>query len=579
MLSCCVHLSLISALPPTITPNLTIVGGQSAAVSQLADTLASHVGSSYQSVVRVRAFEDLKVENVALRTVVLLAELDEPLLKNPTLAKHETLQMLWREGTTVLWVSQGCRADSPHAAMSVGLCRCAHYEYGNLTLQRLDVDHVDLDSARIVAEELLRLECLGTWGKDLDKAALLWSLEPEVYIESGVRMIPRLCGSVNANRRYNTYKRTFEEEVDPQSAAVLFASSEDELRCEVHLPSPLQLPTLPPLPGKIRTMRITHFVLPSVALEIASPHRVMLCVSIDDATHEKVLAVSHAAESPLKVLEDLTWVLEESTDQARLLLAVTVNIISANMLRLVDPNSSVLVHEPNSELASALMKQARAEGISLTITTSTKSRSSNGWTYIHGRFSHRQVRSSVTIEPSVFFDLSPLSNSDSQEAGLRIAESIPAHCAHYRLDDLFGSRPELTLGVSLSRMVKLLHGSLLAVRADNATNSQPVAPVIPLGDISSYATTGKHPAVVDCTGSPNAIAKAAVQAIDSGTIFRDDRTYCLFGLANEVGQSLCQWMCKHGAKHVVMTSRTPKVGRKFLEHMARLGANVKVLLW
>ena len=49
---------------------------------------------------------------------------------------------------------------------------------------------------------------------------------------------------------------------------------------------------------------------------------------------------------------------------------------------------------------------------------------------------------------------------------------------------------------------------------------------------------------------------ALAQTLDTSTLFGDHKTYLLFGLTGELGQSLCRWMVKNGARHLVISSRS-----------------------
>ncbi|KAL6689954.1 polyketide synthase [Trichoderma pleuroticola] len=61
-------------------------------------------------------------------------------------------------------------------------------------------------------------------------------------------------------------------------------------------------------------------------------------------------------------------------------------------------------------------------------------------------------------------------------------------------------------------------------------------------------------------------------------LFAADKTYLLVGLASQLGMSICDWMVKHGARNLVVTSRSPgRVDTAVLEDLRRRGANVKVL--
>ena len=70
-----------------------------------------------------------------------------------------------------------------------------------------------------------------------------------------------------------------------------------------------------------------------------------------------------------------------------------------------------------------------------------------------------------------------------------------------------------------------------------------------------------------------------LQAVDSNRLFRKDRTYWLVGLTRGLSLSLCEWMIQHGAKYVVISSRNPKVDKRWNEIVTQAGGVVKISLW
>lgn len=56
-----------------------------------------------------------------------------------------------------------------------------------------------------------------------------------------------------------------------------------------------------------------------------------------------------------------------------------------------------------------------------------------------------------------------------------------------------------------------------------------------------------------------------VRPLDARRLFSQHKTYLLVGLSGEIGQSLCEWMISNGAGCVCLTSRRPKVNKKWLE--------------
>jgi hybrid polyketide synthase/nonribosomal peptide synthetase ACE1 len=54
-----------------------------------------------------------------------------------------------------------------------------------------------------------------------------------------------------------------------------------------------------------------------------------------------------------------------------------------------------------------------------------------------------------------------------------------------------------------------------------------------------------------------------------------DHTYLLFGLSGELGRSLATWMVRHGARHIVLTSRHPVVDEEWVRHLNAQGAHLR----
>ncbi|KAF1963939.1 polyketide synthase, partial [Bimuria novae-zelandiae CBS 107.79] len=68
-----------------------------------------------------------------------------------------------------------------------------------------------------------------------------------------------------------------------------------------------------------------------------------------------------------------------------------------------------------------------------------------------------------------------------------------------------------------------------------------------------------------------------IRNIEDHVAFSGEKAYWLAGLSGGLGLSLCEWMIRRGARHIVITSRDPKVAPSWVESMNALGAEVAVL--
>ncbi|KND87975.1 Nonribosomal peptide synthetase 14 [Tolypocladium ophioglossoides CBS 100239] len=555
----------VADLPATKAPQLVIVGGETLSVHRLCEQLSSVLAPRFGQITRLSSIEDLTIEGLAESSTVLsLTELDDPLFATMTPGKLDGLKTLWRQAGNILWVTTGARAENPHSYMTLGVGRCMRFEYPNITLKVLDVDRLNHQSSGLIAENLLRLELLDKWSRELRPEELQWSLEPEVYIENDTTVIPRLYPYDAGNKRYNTSRRVVSEQVDPREATLVLAG--DEGIWEVQRASPLHIQAPLPFTANTKTVRVTHFLLSTIS---ALPGcRLMLCTGIDTASNERLLAVAHTAESPVTVPS--TWCVPiGKTDPAVVLAIVSAHLLGRSIMRFVQKGDAVVVHDPHPLVANALGAMMKDEECTLNITTSREENSHAGWQYVDENLPERMVRwllpSTTTTK---FIDL-----SQSSASGKLIAGCLPRFCDIIDATRLLSTGTELRPFASeneVSRELKLAFSTAdsLAESADLAS----IVSTIPLQSIASDNATGAQFAIADCTSSSVVVP---IRPIDGGDIFRPDKTYFLVGLSGELGQSLCKWMVVHGARYIALTSRRPKVHPDFIRGMERMGATVK----
>lgn len=72
---------------------------------------------------------------------------------------------------------------------------------------------------------------------------------------------------------------------------------------------------------------------------------------------------------------------------------------------------------------------------------------------------------------------------------------------------------------------------------------------------------------------------AQVSRLDPGSVFKRDKTYWLVGLSGALGISLCDWMIKHGARHLILTSRNPQITPEWIKNHERNGVKVAIMPW
>lgn len=558
-------LSHLSDLPETKSTELAIVGGETLKVHRMCEQISRRLKPKYASIARFNSIEELNTSGLADScTVVSLTELDEPLFANMTSGKLDALKTLWKQGGSILWVTSGARDENPHSYMTTGVGRCMRFEYPNITLQALDIKAMTDRTPELIADHLLRLELLDKWSKELRSEELLWSLEPEIYIDDDTSIVPRLYPYESGNARYNAERRNVVKDANLETDRVIFA--ENEGKWEVQHASPLHIPRELPFAAKMKTIRITHFspatvnVTPGVSL--------MACVGIDTVSSERLLAATHIAESPVSVPADWCIPLGE-LDAVDTLANVSAFLIASSILKHVATEETLVVHDAPSHLASALEGLAKESSVTVFLTTSDKA-NTKGWQYIDSHLPERVIKASIPRSATKFINLSQ--DVNAKETGRAISACLPRYCETINAERLFESGKVIRQSVSKEEVSIVFNRAFYEAKSLSSTAID--ASLVSLKDISGVSAAEVRFAVVD---SKNSSVKASIRPIDDGRIFQADRTFLLIGLSGELGQSLCKWMVEQGARNIVLTSRRPNVSQHFLDEMATMGATVKAL--
>ncbi|KAK0710384.1 hypothetical protein B0T21DRAFT_340648 [Apiosordaria backusii] len=194
--------------PVRLTDRLLIVGGKQLWTSLIASSVASAFAHNCGLITIVETLEGLDSEHVAQATaVILLSGLDEAILTNMSEKRMNALRELLRPQMVILWATSNARHYRPDHAASFGFTRTLAAEIPGLTLQVLDLETVDTDPAvKAISEAFYRLSMHARL-EHTGAETPLWTLEPEVHIKNGRRMVPRVLPWKDANERMNASRR------------------------------------------------------------------------------------------------------------------------------------------------------------------------------------------------------------------------------------------------------------------------------------------------------------------------------------------------------------------------------------
>jgi hybrid polyketide synthase/nonribosomal peptide synthetase ACE1 len=246
---------------------------------------------------------------------------------------------------------------------------------------------------------------------------------------------------------------------------------------------------------------------------------------------------------------------------------ITQSIISSNATE----EGTILIHDASEILRKAISKEATARGIQVAFTTSrkpaVKSSREEFEVYLHESFPRRLIEKLIPCDVVVFLDMS---TADNPLGGL-LRDSLPRHTVMHTTPDFIRAHTDSSRTTADGNIQQILKVACrLAARP-----TPDCLPVVSLADMGTSMKANTTPTIVDWKSSSN--LTATVQAIDAGTIFRDNGTYWLLGMTGDLGISICHWMVRHGARHVVLSSRNPNVHPSSFESHEALGANIRIV--
>ncbi|KAK0611417.1 hypothetical protein B0T14DRAFT_440480 [Immersiella caudata] len=223
---------------PHLTEKLLIIGGRQLWTSHIASRVQESLAPYCGTVTVIETLDHVEHDELTTcSAAILLSDIGDPVLSSLTKVGMDHLRSLLRPEMTVLWITQNARFHNPDNAASFGFTRTLAAETPGLTLQMLDLDQVDpLPAANAISETFVRLAVRPFVGSRTE-ASMLWVHEPEIHLEDGNRLVPRVVPwkegiqRVNAGRRVVTNTvNTLENLLTPGMVFVHAHSSAREIK-------------------------------------------------------------------------------------------------------------------------------------------------------------------------------------------------------------------------------------------------------------------------------------------------------------------------------------------------------------
>ncbi|KAB8336832.1 hypothetical protein FH972_021140 [Carpinus fangiana] len=575
---------LSSPLSLVSIDSLVILGTDSLESARIVEEIVDRIGRFSRQVI---VLSSLPTETEALTldpmsTFINLVDLDTPIFKTMTNDKMNGLKRLFELAKHVLWVTCGAQmGEEPYHAASLAFCRSLSNEVSHISLNALDISSINNTVPKVIAEQLLRQCALDEWNQQ----QFLWSKEPETFLQDGKLLLPRIMPNLDQNARLNATRRVIKKKVP------ISTSNFSVISKSVFSPPVLVEEIIPPFEANNDDSTTTIKVLSSNLMALRVIAHTFLFISVGRSPEElPLIALSTTNSRMTKPVAYLPLGNAENVMNPQgVLIAITNELLAASLIQHLPPGSSMLVNCSNKDhlFAATLARRAASKNVRVTFscTINEGADTQNAdleWIKLSDRAPRHAIRKKLrSVQPTHFLDLATRSDAGPVgDLGPRIAEVLSSSCQTLDTHFLFQCEASLPLSFDRDVLVDRLRDAVAGAKASNPVlpsmqEEQDQERNISLNQIYDKSVR-HHPRNIvqwPLVGEVN----VDVSPMDGRNLFSKDKTYVLFGLSGQVGQSLCKWMVSNGAGCVCLTSRSAVVDEQWLGSFRGTGAIVKVL--
>lgn len=549
--------------------DLIVIGGNSLESSRLIRDINKKLSMRFE---KVTVYDDLEAvahagEVPVPTTILSLTELDEPIFKSMTGEKLAALQLLFKDHQNILWATRGCRSKEPLSNMTVGFFRSLSCELQELRLQLLDFE--DKVDPTAICDSLLQLRVTDVWSKEGQTDGILWSREPEIVVQDGKQLVPRICLEDDQNARYDSSKREFTKELSIREHSVTLSHKKNSI---VAVENPKMKRDVVVSGSKSVVVQVVYSMLYAIKTPTSGP--LYLSIGKIAGTNQIGYVLSHSNSSIFDVSEDDFFPIDiaPGREKQALLLAAS-ELIAHNLMDASNIRHGILVNGGQAFLFDAISRKAAKIGqraYRLASDLKVKDASS---IVIHPFESTRNIMKKLPSGLSAYLNLTDGVGGGS--VGKSVEASLPSACRVIHRDALHSMNHDLDLGWEgcAEEVRQLVKTACSYASLNDQQDIVPEGLVISLRELRDGMI--KDPmTVVDWTRDDSVLVN--IQPVDTNLKFANDKTYWLVGLTGDLGLTLCDWLIRHGARSIVISSRKPAVSKEWIKQCEDLGAKISL---
>ncbi|PVI03762.1 hypothetical protein DM02DRAFT_696056 [Periconia macrospinosa] len=545
---------------------LFILGCEAPQTTSLAKEIVTHLSGHFDSITTVATLPGDDMEVSPMAVVINLMDIVSPIFENFSESSMEGLKCIFETSKAVLWITRGSRQDSPYHSASLGFGRSIAYEVPQTSLQFLDFDEIGPLAPQIISETLIRLLITDHWSSITSKELeLLWSREPEYYVENGRLLIPRIVPNDLLNARFNSNRRAVAQEVN-DATEFITATAAKHGRLILHKTDTMQDDSSEsPVYSMKFSTSTAHAISDGTFLYIG----IGKCLS----TGESAILLSKVIGSLIRACA-LVPCSSHVQETPEYLSAIAAELLTENILSRILPGDHILILDANRGdcFRTNLEKQAAKKGLAVTIITTDENEDGSNWSRMDDWMSNSAIVKLIPNDVTHFLHLS-IGYDDGRAISLR--KNLPLRCREIPLSDILQRESLSTPSWDRKAVEGKLGDHMSAVDLSMIFAKKFIIEPVKTGDMGNEGFPQTVESVIDWKATES--TKIPVKRLTPDERFSKDKTYLLIGLTGEIGKSLAEWMACAGAGCICLASRNPKPDHVWSERMSLRGATIKFL--
>ncbi|CAI7659405.1 unnamed protein product [Penicillium glandicola] len=561
--------------PEDAARDLVIIGGEKNQTVSLVDEVTHLLAPFFARIVCSQTLESLKMgENIFPNATILsLVDMDSPCFEYLSKSHLQGLQALTAAAMKMLWVTIGPETDSPYFGMSKGWLKCLSYEHPEAQYQYLNIADHSAEEPTLIAATLMRLVHTNQ-GNDHTLSSQTFATEPELRFQNGAINIPRLRTSLELNDRYAAGQQPVHKRVNLFKSTVSMLPSvkghyalhlEDKLLVSSHKTH---------IDPQLIQIRIRYSTMQAVRV---GKDNIFLHLVLGEQEDSRRRLLAFSKDHASIITTPMSWCCDlpaavRLEDESSFLQATLAAVLARVLVQQATRGSVLWAHEANKVLQQAIRIHAVANGVRPHFTTSSQPLPMDNVSFIHPLITDRKLVGHLPKDVSV---AACFGFEDQEDEGIfsRIKSLLPQWVTVEDTQSLWCTSQQLPehgnihhhhLGESLN---------IASTMATQLVMSDPAQP-IDVEELSALPSTLTIDRIVEWAKCQYSTLNVQVKTASETLILSSQKTYLLVGMTGDLGQSLCHWLITKGARHVVLTSRSPKVDPHWIDEMFGLGANV-----